>query len=376
MRTAILLLTLTLLVTAAGRAAEPRAGDFAAAAHELYKRGDLRGALTGYAKAIALKQTSAEYYLRRGRIKAQMGRFDDAAVDLTIAVTFDPNLAEAWRQLSSVCLELDRFERADHAATRSVLTDGTNAASWSRRGHACAALGKYDAALQACDQAVELQPHDPNLLRQRAWALAAAGDMKEAVVVFSAALKAEPENPQDLCARATIFLLQASRDRPVAADLQAQAGRDLRQALKKEPNAPETHTALALHAVLAKKPQDLVAHLRRAAANTHNRRAQQLLALRSWACLTLLHRPRLAGEFLPPADAPSVPTTPRARLTAMLHRDTLPARLPEMGAGARHQLELAAYGGIKALLVRDRVRARYLLERASRSAHRDRKSVV
>ena len=59
------------------------------------KKGDFRGAIIDYTKAIELNPSNVDAFFNRGNAKAKNGDFRGAIIDYTKAIELDPSNAEA-----------------------------------------------------------------------------------------------------------------------------------------------------------------------------------------------------------------------------------------------------------------------------------------
>lgn len=79
---------------------------------ELNKKGDFKGAIASYTKAIALKKDAAFLYYVRGRAYKQDGQYEQAMADLTNALTLDPKYAEAYNHRGALYVGYGKKELA------------------------------------------------------------------------------------------------------------------------------------------------------------------------------------------------------------------------------------------------------------------------
>jgi Tfp pilus assembly protein PilF len=78
-----------------------------------FRRSDLDGALAHYTRAFALNPGDGEAQLGLGRLLATMGKLQDAAKYLRMAVQSDPLNGDAHYRLASVCRKLELKDEAD-----------------------------------------------------------------------------------------------------------------------------------------------------------------------------------------------------------------------------------------------------------------------
>jgi eukaryotic-like serine/threonine-protein kinase len=142
-----------------------------------------------YRRAIARQQSSAELRVFLAHLLSNLGRHDEALVEIGRARSLDPNMPIA-RSLEGQFLVMAR--RYDEALARLDAT--VEAAPRFLQGHVMRAypllaLGRYDEAVRSCDIAIELEgriprfgPVGPRVFPSalRAYALARAGRRAEA----------------------------------------------------------------------------------------------------------------------------------------------------------------------------------------------------
>ncbi|MEJ5287638.1 MAG: tetratricopeptide repeat protein, partial [Bacteroidota bacterium] len=61
-----------------------------------FEKGDFRGAIEDYTKAIEIKPNYAEAYFNRGKAEADLGGLRSAIEDFNKAIEINPNYAEAY----------------------------------------------------------------------------------------------------------------------------------------------------------------------------------------------------------------------------------------------------------------------------------------
>ncbi len=100
--------------------------------------GDVDRALESFNQAIALDNTSAEAYYRRGSLMGSQGNYAQALADFGAATRLDPGYAPAYLSRGCTFVELGSFRRAreDLLRARSLTDDPV-------------LLRQIDAALQA-----------------------------------------------------------------------------------------------------------------------------------------------------------------------------------------------------------------------------------
>jgi tetratricopeptide (TPR) repeat protein len=79
---------------------------------ELNKKGDFKGAIALYTKALEQKKDSADLYFVRGRAYTQDEQYEKGLADLTKAVTLKPEYAEAYNHRGAIYVGLGKKDLA------------------------------------------------------------------------------------------------------------------------------------------------------------------------------------------------------------------------------------------------------------------------
>jgi tetratricopeptide (TPR) repeat protein len=88
----------------------------------------------------------------------QLGRFDDALADYTVAIDRDATLTYCYFNRGNLYLALGEYQRAIDDLTRALAIKTRDAVALSRRGQAYEALGQLDQALDNFQAALEIAP--------------------------------------------------------------------------------------------------------------------------------------------------------------------------------------------------------------------------
>jgi len=176
---------------------------------------DFAGALEDYTAAIEL-QSSAELYLARSRVFADLRQRDKSRDDLQTAWDLDPNPDRA------IALAYAMADTGDMAGARDLLEqqDGDQNVRRSlalvlaeldgREGRAEAGLERIDALLAA-------RPNDPQLLNSKCWHMGTwQVALDEAESVCTRAVESAQFPPQALDSRALAFLRKGDLTRALA----------------------------------------------------------------------------------------------------------------------------------------------------------------
>ncbi len=207
---------------------ELKAEDYYALARQKYDRGDYKGALADYDRAIEIKSSYAKAY--RARATVRDAKLDDpqgALTDLDRAIALDPNdgLAYSVRGL----LKYDKLNDARGALAdynRAIQLDpNTNAKVYALRGGLkLQNLNDDRGALVDINRSIQLDPSDGNTYLLRGIIkYQKLKDSRSALADINRSIQLNPQNANAYLVRGLVHNSVANRDRAMS---------DLRQAAK------------------------------------------------------------------------------------------------------------------------------------------------
>jgi tetratricopeptide (TPR) repeat protein len=132
------------------------------------ERGDYRGALHDYNKAVQLSPKEAEAWLNRGLAKEKLKDFSGAYEDYTKAISLIPQFEKAWLCRANVLTKMQRLEEAVEDYTVAILYDPDYGLAWLNRAIVNHRLGRNDAACADVEKATALGVQGTGKLRQAA----------------------------------------------------------------------------------------------------------------------------------------------------------------------------------------------------------------
>jgi tetratricopeptide (TPR) repeat protein len=123
------------------------------------KRTDL--AIAEYSKAIAMKQTEAEFFVNRGAAYGSKGNLQAALQDLNDGIKVEPDFANAYLNRSLVFTGLQQYDKAlqDHGTYLKLKP--FNADIWYEKGITNHRLGNLQQALSDIDRAIQIKNTQP-----------------------------------------------------------------------------------------------------------------------------------------------------------------------------------------------------------------------
>lgn len=120
------------------------------------ERGDYRGALHDYNKAVELSPKDADALLNRGLAKEKLKDYTGAYEDFTKAISLVPQFEKAWLCRANVLTQMQRLEEAVEDYTVALLYDPNYGIAWLNRAIVNHRLGRYDAACSDVEKATAL----------------------------------------------------------------------------------------------------------------------------------------------------------------------------------------------------------------------------
>jgi predicted Zn-dependent protease len=154
------------------------------------RSGDTRAAGTALSKLAAAQPGSAAVHLALGRALLAQGRLTEAFTALTRALELEPDLADAWRELSS--LHAARAEWRDCDAAYARFAALTNQDSLFGEAAAAIAQDRLDHAEKLLRGELIRHPTDVVLLRLLAQVAVKREDFAEAERLFNECLRLAP----------------------------------------------------------------------------------------------------------------------------------------------------------------------------------------
>ncbi len=147
-------------------------------------------------RACELASDDARAWSDLGRVYAQDGKLEDAALCFTEAIRIDPRYADGWHNLGTALKKLGRQADAFSALKHALLLDPTRAETYLNLGNLLIETGQFEDAVECFERAAK---HDPKLATARtrlAQELSARGKVKRAESLFRQSLGLDPDQVQ------------------------------------------------------------------------------------------------------------------------------------------------------------------------------------
>ena len=137
-------------------------------------------------------------YLRRGNTYSNLERFIDAIDEYRKAISADPSLADALRNLANTYYYLERFDEAKPLLARFIRLQTTTTASLiaavTTLGELERADGNYAASIAYDLHAIELDSDNDSQVHIMANTYNNAGEADKAIAVYQKAIEVMPDN--------------------------------------------------------------------------------------------------------------------------------------------------------------------------------------
>ena len=142
-------------------------------------------------------QLALKYY-RRGNTYSNLERYDEAIAEYRKAISADPNLADAIRNLANTYFFLERFEEAKPLLARFISLQSSTTAALIAAVSTLANLerkdGNYDVSLDYDLRAIQLDPLNDSQVHIMANTYNNAGEADKAIDIYRAAIEVMQDN--------------------------------------------------------------------------------------------------------------------------------------------------------------------------------------
>lgn len=142
------------------------------------------------------EQSSADGYVQRAKLLAELGRYDEAAAEVSYAVALEPANAGALTLLSRLHLAAGRPAEALTAADAAIAAAPGIVAPLLARGMALADLERYAEAARTADEILAVGPDDAYAQRNAAAILAGSRNGQTALNAAWRGVQLAPEEPE------------------------------------------------------------------------------------------------------------------------------------------------------------------------------------
>jgi len=165
----------------------------------LNRRGELRAeegrdeeAYGDFGQAIELDPTRWQAWHNRGVSHAMRGEFEPAIADFNKTIELKPNYANAWFNRGELRYEQGDYETAVADYNEAIRLNSVDAAAFNSRGHAHYRLGKFQPAVDDYSQAIRIEPSNAAAYTNRGDLYADLGQFDQAARDYRAAIRIDP----------------------------------------------------------------------------------------------------------------------------------------------------------------------------------------
>ena len=182
-------------------------------------RGNLRGAIADFDKAIQLDPTDAESFYQRGVARSRRNQQSEALDDFDRALKLKPDDIQSLVARASIRLDREDQTGASRDFDAAINLAPDDAGLALRIANDYVDHSYFEAAISRLDQWIASHPQDermPDALNSRCWSRAKLGRGLEAALAdCTAALKARPRNAAALDSRGLVWLRLGSYDKAI-----------------------------------------------------------------------------------------------------------------------------------------------------------------
>lgn len=140
----------------------------------------------------------AQKLLRRGNTYSNLERYDDAVDEYRKAISADPNLTEAVRNLANTYYFLEKFSEAKPLFARFIAMQEQTTAGLIAAVSVLAEMeredGNFEDSIKYDLRAIELNPTNDSQIHVMANTYNNAGEADKAIQIYQAGIKAIPSN--------------------------------------------------------------------------------------------------------------------------------------------------------------------------------------
>jgi CHAT domain-containing protein/Flp pilus assembly protein TadD len=161
--------------------------------NEAFSRGDFRGAIAAYDKALHFKPDYHEALYNKGISLYNLGRYEEAIAAYDQALLIKPDDYQTLRLKGVSFRSLSRYEEAlaSYDEALRIKPDFDNVLN--SKGCVLIDLGRYEEALAAFDEALRIKPDWHPVLNHKGHSLNELGRYEEAIAAFDEALRIKPD---------------------------------------------------------------------------------------------------------------------------------------------------------------------------------------
>ncbi len=146
------------------------------------------GALLRYDRSLADDDKNYVAWSDRGYTLEKLGRYAEAGISFSEAITLCPKYAPAWLGRGIVLGQLQEFASALYCFDQALRFAPKDYRAWYNRGKVLISLNRYREAIESFDQAIQFKPEKYQAWYHRATALAERHQYAEALASIETTL--------------------------------------------------------------------------------------------------------------------------------------------------------------------------------------------
>jgi S1-C subfamily serine protease len=173
------------------------ADDFFITAGNKSQKGDYRGAIIDYNKALALNPQFEEIYFRRGIARTLIKDWQGAEADYTRAIATKPEYAEAYLHRGSIRNTLNNWRGAKSDFDIALALNPNSLPAYIGRGVALCELNDCKGGLQDYNRAIAINPTYADAYTRRGFAYYRSGNRQGAIDNYMAAAELYRQQGKD-----------------------------------------------------------------------------------------------------------------------------------------------------------------------------------
>lgn len=141
------------------------------------------------------KIEKARTYHNRGLLRAVLGDYPSAILDLTEAMKLEPNKPEHYFTRGEISMKRKQYPQAIADFKKGLKLDGPSVRGYYLLGLAYSGNGERKAAIDNYSKALNIAPREVAVLNERANAYFANRDWDRALADYTSAIAVDPKNP-------------------------------------------------------------------------------------------------------------------------------------------------------------------------------------
>ena len=158
-----------------------------------FEKGNYKGAIADYNKAIKYNPDRTIVYNVRGIAKGKLGDFKGSIGDFDNAIRLNPEYAGAYNNRGAAKADLGDLERAIEDFDQAIRLKPEYAGAYKNRGIAKGDLGDFEGAIDDYDHVIKLNPEDIYTYNNRGIAKDYLDDVRGAIDDYDNAIRINPK---------------------------------------------------------------------------------------------------------------------------------------------------------------------------------------